>query len=243
MLLGEVGFDGIRILSRRVLKHDPLHRGQRVGGRVRRWPSRRVRGVSPGRPVGGGWWRRLENVGKDAFVPAAAGFSTASWVATASNSEVESSTRRRPRNNPAAAAVVVVVVVVPSPNNRRGRCDARNRLHIPTSTVRSKAASSTVNPAAAFQRRSKANRSQASRSDNPSQACKPAGFRVPTPRTDRRGTPTPNPLRHAENRPTNRQRLATRPGRSVRSSSWRCHTGMFDLRATPINVASHRRRQ
>lgn len=55
---------------------------------------------------------------------------TVSWVATASNNGVESSTLRRPRNRPAARAVVLT-----SSNNRRGRSEARSRLRIPTRTV------------------------------------------------------------------------------------------------------------
>ena len=61
---------------------------------------------------------------------AARSWITVSWVATASNSGVESNTRRRPRNNPAARAVALT-----SSNNRRGRSEARSRLRIPTSTV------------------------------------------------------------------------------------------------------------
>ena len=61
---------------------------------------------------------------------AARSWVTVSWVATASNSGVESSTRRRPVNNPAARAVAFT-----SSNNRRGRSTARSRFRTPTSTV------------------------------------------------------------------------------------------------------------
>ena len=57
---------------------------------------------------------------------AARSWITVSWVATASNSGVESSTRRRPSSNPAASAVVLT-----SSNNRRGRSDFRSRASRP----------------------------------------------------------------------------------------------------------------
>jgi hypothetical protein len=89
-----------------------------------------------------------------------------SWVAAASSSGVESSTRRRPVNNPAARAVAFT-----SSNSRRGRSLPRSRLRIPTNTVGWNEPDPTASPAAAFHRRSNANRSHASRSDSPSKAC------------------------------------------------------------------------
>ena len=91
---------------------------------------------------------------------------TVSWVATASNTGVESSTRARFFIAPVARATTLV-----SSNSRRGRAEARSRLRIPTSAVGWNAAAPTSRPAAACHRRSTSSRSQASRSLSPSNDC------------------------------------------------------------------------
>ena len=68
---------------------------------------------------------------------------------------------------PACLAATLV-----SSNRRRGRPEARSRLRWPGSTVGWKAVAPVPSPAAACQRRSTSKRSQASRSESPSKACR-----------------------------------------------------------------------
>ncbi len=98
---------------------------------------------------------------------AARSWVTVSWVATASYRAVESSTRARLPIAPAWPAAARV-----SSNRRRGRPEARRRLRWPGRTVGWKASAPVLRPAAACQRRSTSKRSQASRSERPSKACR-----------------------------------------------------------------------
>ena len=89
-----------------------------------------------------------------------------SIVATASYNGVESSTRLRP-TRPAAFATSRVTSKI-----RSGRCERPSLARMSTNTVCTKPGKSKSNPPAAyFQRASKANRSTASRSEQPSIRC------------------------------------------------------------------------
>ena len=91
---------------------------------------------------------------------------TVSIVATASYTGVESSTRLRP-TRPAALATSRVTSKI-----RSGRGERASLARMSTSTVCTKPGWSKSNPPAAyFQRMSKANRSTASRSEQPSIRC------------------------------------------------------------------------
>ena len=107
---------------------------------------------------------------------------TVSWVATASNSTVESSARIVLFDSaPHSAATSRTASKI-----RSGHPLARSLWRHSVNTLASKPPSSMPSPAAAFQRTSQRSRSSASRSEHPSSACRTITTAITDPGTDGR---------------------------------------------------------
>ena len=143
---------------------------------------------------------------------------TVSWVATASSNSVESNARRvLPVSTPVAATTSRTASKM-----RCGRSLVRSLLRHNVNTVGWKPSSSSVRPAATFQRRSVRNACIASRSDRPSSDCNTITVAISSAGTD--GRPRPEPNRSANNSSGNRRRRCSAKNAYTDPAGTRCPT-------------------
>ena len=168
---------------------------------------------------------------------------TVSWVATASNSTVESSARIVLFDSaPHSAATSRTASKI-----RSGHPLARSLWRHSVNTLASKPPSSMPSPAAAFQRTSQRSRSSASRSEHPSSACRTITTAITDPGTDGRprgpkrssNNPSGNNLRRlsAKNRCTDPSR--TRPPHKPKVSN--SSRSSFSVPCIPHDPTPHTR--